>query len=95
MFAKLDEEKLGRYFWPAKAGALAATGRGQEAKQAVERALKAYPDITVEGTANDPSISDSERRRFVETMRLAGFPLCANAEALAAIAKPHRLPQCQ
>jgi len=95
MFEKVDEEKLGLFFWPLKAGALAATGRTEEAKQAVERALKAYPQLSVESTVNDPSLNEAERRRVTETMRLAGFPLCATAEALAAIEKAVRLPECR
>ena len=95
MLERLDEENLGPFFWQLKAGALAATGRREEAKQAVERALKAFPNMTVEGTANDPSVSEGERQRLVEPMRLAGFPLCATPEALAAIANPISLPECR
>jgi hypothetical protein len=31
----------------------------------------------------------------METMPLAGFPACAKPEALAKLAKPLRLPECE
>ncbi|WP_292599508.1 hypothetical protein [Mesorhizobium sp.] len=39
-------------------------------------------------------MNDAERQRFIETMRLAGFPACAKPEALAKIEKPLRLQEC-
>jgi hypothetical protein len=40
-------------------------------------------------------MSTTERARFIETMPLADFPPCAKPEALAKLAKPVRLPQCE
>ena len=41
-----------------------------------------------------PATATAERRRFVETMRLAGFPPCAGPEGLANAEAPLRLPEC-
>lgn len=56
------------------------------------RKPKQDPNLTIEGVANEPGYSDAERQRFIETMRLAGFPTCAKPETLAKLAKPLRLP---
>ncbi|TIO52598.1 MAG: adenylate/guanylate cyclase domain-containing protein, partial [Mesorhizobium sp.] len=53
------------------------------------------PELTVEGMVNEYSLSKTERGRFIETMPLAGFPLCAKPEALVELAKPVRLPECE
>ena len=57
------------------------------------RARAAYP-MSIELIANEPGWSDAEHRRFVETMRLAGFPPCADAATLAEFGTPRRLPEC-
>ena len=95
MMDQVDASNLGTWLWPYRAGALASVGRTAEAKKAVEDALKLFPELTIEGTANEPGYNDAERHRLVETMRLAGFPLCAKPEALAKIENPLRLPECQ
>ena len=95
MMDRLETKTLGTWLWPYRAGALAALGRKAEAKAAVQEALKWYPNITIEGTTNEPGYSESERERLTETMRLAGFPPCAKPGALAKIDKPRRLPECQ
>ena len=95
MMDRLETKTLGTWLWPYRAGAFAALGRDVEAKAAVQEALKWYPDITIEGTTNEPGYSAAERKRLTETMRLAGFPPCAKPEALAKIEKPLRLPECQ
>jgi hypothetical protein len=76
------------------AASLAALGRAEEANAAVKDALARFPDLTIEGFANQPGFSDAERRKFLETMTAAGFPPCAATEKLAGNAKPIRLPQC-
>jgi DNA-binding winged helix-turn-helix (wHTH) protein/TolB-like protein len=78
-----------------RAAALAATGRTDAAHAAVTEAQAAYPEPTIERMANAPGYGDAERRRFVETMRLAGFPACADAGTPAEIEKPVRLPECE
>ncbi|NGO55748.1 hypothetical protein G6N73_32825 [Mesorhizobium camelthorni] len=37
----------------------------------------------------------AEHQRHIQTMRLAGFPACAKPGALAKLAKPLRLPECE
>jgi tetratricopeptide (TPR) repeat protein len=81
--------------WAMRAGALAATGRAEEAKTSVRKALERHLDLTIEGMANQPGFNDAERQRLIDTMRLASFPLCAKPEALAEIDNPLRLPECQ
>ena len=78
-----------------RSGSFAALGRTDEANTSVRQALKRYPDLTVEGWFNEFSLSKTQRGRFIETMPLAGFPLCAKPEALAEISKPVRLPECE
>lgn len=95
MMDRLKADNYGTWLWPYRAGALAALGRDAEAKVAVREALKWYPDITIEGTMNEPGYSQAEKMRLSETMRLAGFPPCAKPEALAKIERPLRLPECQ
>jgi TolB-like protein/Flp pilus assembly protein TadD len=82
--------------WVMRAGALAALGRVEEANTWVTEALRARPDLTVEIMSNDPSYNEVEHRRFVETMRLAGFPLCSTFKELETLRKkPVRLPECE
>lgn len=95
MMGRIEKKTLGTWLWPFRAGSFAALGRAEEAKAAVKEALAWYPDLTIEGTVNEPGYSDAERKRVTETMRLAGFPPCAKPEALAKIDKPRRLPECQ
>ena len=74
---------------------LGALGRTDEAKASVRETLKQHPDLTVEGMINESGLSTMERNRFMETMPLAGFPACAKPEALAKLAKPVRLAECE
>ena len=95
MMDRIETRNLGTWLYPYRAGALASVGRTAEAKKTVEDALKLFPDLTIEGTANEPGYNDAEKKRLIETMRLAGFPPCAKPEALAKIEKPLRLPECK
>ena len=80
--------------WAYRPAALAAVGRTAEAKASVAEALKWFPNLTIEGFVNFPGTNENDRRRLIETMRLAGFPACAKPEALAGFEKPVRLPEC-
>jgi TolB-like protein/DNA-binding SARP family transcriptional activator len=80
--------------WAMRPSALASTGRTDEAKIWVQKALERHPDLTIEGIANEPGYNSAERQRFIDGMRLAGFPPCAKPEALAKIEQPVRLPEC-
>ena len=73
----------------------AALDRIGETNASVRETLKRYPDLTVEGMVNEFRLSKTERGRFIETMPPAGFPLCAKPKALAELAKPVRLPECE
>ncbi len=95
MMDRLTPDNYKRITWAMRAGALAARGRAEEAKTSVRKALERHPDLTIEAIANEPGYSDAERQRFIDTMRLAGFPPCAEPEALAKIEKPLRLPECE
>jgi DNA-binding winged helix-turn-helix (wHTH) protein/TolB-like protein/Tfp pilus assembly protein PilF len=81
--------------WAMHPAALATLGRSEEAAAWVEKAAAARPDLTIEAIANQPGYGDAERRRLVETMRLAGFPACATPEARAKFEKAVRLPECE
>ena len=91
---RMGPENYGRRMWAYRPAALAATSRTPEAKAALTEALKWFPDLTIEGFVNIPDTNENDRRRLIETMRLAGFPPCAKPEALAGFVKPVRLPEC-
>ena len=84
-----------RWTWVVRSSSLAALGRADEAKASATEALKQHPEVTVESMINEPGLSAIERNRFIETMPLAGFPACARPEALANLAKPVRLLECE
>ena len=91
---QMGPENYGRRMWVYRPAALAAIGRTAEAKTALAEALKWFPDLTIEGFVSLPDTNENDRRRLIETMRLAGFPPCAKPEALARFEKPVRLPEC-
>jgi TolB-like protein/DNA-binding SARP family transcriptional activator len=95
MMGRMTPDNYSLHTWAERAGALAALGRTEEARTWVRRARERHPDLTIEGMANEPGFSDAERQRFIDTMRLAGFPPCATPDALAEIDKPMRLPECE
>jgi hypothetical protein len=94
MMERLTPDNHTLMAWAMRPAALAAVGRRGEAAAWVEKAVAARSDLTIEAIANESGYGDVERRRLVETMRLAGFPPCATPEALAELAKPVRLPDC-
>jgi TolB-like protein/class 3 adenylate cyclase/Tfp pilus assembly protein PilF len=95
MFERLGIEKHNRWSWAAHAGALAAAERRAEAAALVDRAMAAHPELSIELIANEPGWSDAEHQRFIETMRLAGFPACAKPETLKHLENPLRLAECK
>ena len=95
MIDRLTPDNYWRVTWVMHPSALAAIGRVDEAKTWVQKALVRHPELTIEGWANEPVFNDAERQRFIDTMRLAGFPPCAKPEALAKIERPLRLPECE
>ena len=94
MMGRLAPENYGIWEWTYRPAALAAVGRTPEAKTLISEALKSFPDLTIEGRVNEPAYTDADRKRLIETMRIAGFPPCARPELLAKIDKPMRLPEC-
>ncbi len=71
------------------AAALAAAGRRDEAAALRRAGARGLSRAQHRGDRERrPGWSEAEHRRFVETMRLAGFPPCAAPEALAEIAQP-------
>jgi tetratricopeptide (TPR) repeat protein len=92
--ARQSPESRGKYDWVIRAASYAAHGEFDKAKAAASEALEHHPDITAEGFTNDPAMTDREREKLVETMRDAGFPVCATQEQLAGSEKPIRLPEC-
>ncbi len=75
------------------AAALAAVGRPHEAAATAAEALAAVPEFSIQTLANAPGLGEAERRRLIETMRLAGLPPCAGPEAPQR-SYPLRLPEC-
>ncbi|PSS64566.1 adenylate/guanylate cyclase domain-containing protein [Ensifer sp. NM-2] len=95
MLERMTPNNYQKWTWVVRSSSLAALGRTDEANASVIEALKQHPDLTVESMINEPGLSTVERSRFIETMPLAGFPACAKPEALAKLAKPVRLPECE
>jgi TolB-like protein len=87
-------ENYTKQAWAERAGSLAALGRTAEAQATVKKALQQFPDLTVEGIANNPGFSATERQRYIDILPAAGIPLCATSEALAGVTNPVRLPEC-
>jgi DNA-binding winged helix-turn-helix (wHTH) protein/TolB-like protein/tetratricopeptide (TPR) repeat protein len=77
MIERLPEEAATPALTVIYAAALAAGGRRGEAAAAAAAALAADPGLSIEDVIADPGWGQGERRRLVETMRLAGFPACA------------------
>ncbi len=93
MQARMRPDNYGRWVWTLRPASLAAAGRVDEARSQARQALERFPDLTIEGFASSYPTA-AERKRLVETMRLAGFPPCARPEALAKFEDPVRLPEC-
>ena len=94
MIARLTPENYWRDTWAFRAGSLAALGRVDEAQVISKEAAVARPDLNIEVLINDPGYGDIEHKRFLETLRPAGFSACAAADVLAKLEKPLRLPEC-
>ncbi|MGL4962769.1 MAG: adenylate/guanylate cyclase domain-containing protein [Inquilinus sp.] len=96
MLERMTPNNYQKWVWVVRSSSLAGLGRIEEAKTSVVEALKRHPDLTVESIINEPGMSAAQRRRFMETMPLAGFPACAKTGALAKLASPPvRLPECE
>ena len=95
MLERMTPNNYDEWMWVVRSSSLAALGRIDEANASVRETLKQHPDLTVESIINESGLSTTERSRFIETMPLAGFPACAKPEALAKLAKPVRLPECE
>jgi TolB-like protein/Tfp pilus assembly protein PilF len=77
-----------------EAGALAGLDRLAEANAVVKKALTWFPDISIEAQIGRPDFIEHERQRFIETMRKAGFPICANEKVLKESPNLIRMPEC-
>ena len=95
MLERMTPNNYQKWTWVVRSSSLAALGRTDEAHASAMETLKQHPEVTVESMISEPGLSIIERNRFLETMPLAGFPACAKPEALANLAKPVRLPECE
>ncbi len=92
---RLPKDNYLLFSWVLRAASYAALDRAPEAKAALSDALAHFPDLTIEEIAGGPGNSDAERNRWIETMRAAGFPVCAKSETLAKNTQLTRLPECE
>ena len=77
-----------------RAAALGALGRAAEARRAVELALAHNPGLSAEAFAAGYATTADQQERLIETMRAAGFPVCATgAEPVLRSDRP-RLAEC-
>ena len=95
MLERMTPNNYQKWTWVVRSSSLAALGRTDEAYASAMETLKQHPEVTVESMISEPGLSMIERNRFIETMPLAGFPACSKPEALAKLAKPVRLPECE
>jgi tetratricopeptide (TPR) repeat protein len=91
---RIPKDKYQLYSWVLRAASYAALGASEEAKSALADALTRYPDLTIERFIGTPDWSDIDRKRLNETMRVAGFPVCAKPETLVKNPQLARLPEC-
>jgi TolB-like protein/class 3 adenylate cyclase len=77
-----------------RAGSLAALDRNEEAKAAVASALARFPDMSIEGVTDDPSMNARELDHMVALTRKAGVPPCAPEAKRADLWEKARLPEC-
>lgn len=94
MLDRLSPEAYSSWRWAVKAGSQAALGRSEEAAETVRQALQFFPDLTIEGLIDNIGLTDVEMDRWIETMRVAGFPACAPAEERGEIGSQYRLSEC-
>jgi tetratricopeptide (TPR) repeat protein len=94
MLERMPPDSYQMGIWALRGGSLASLGQTADAKKSVEEALKRHPKLTIEAMANEPGYSEAEHQTFIRTMRLAGFPPCAQPDELARVANPVRLPEC-
>lgn len=78
------------------AASYAFLGRAREAEASKAVFLAKFPSVTAEAWLNQGFVfgRQQEQDLFIESFRKLGLPMCANAEELAKVAKPVRLPEC-
>ena len=94
MLDRVPRETYKRNDFVYRAAALGGLGRTEEARAAVAETLARFPHVTVEWGAWWFGLHETEYRRLVETMRAAGFPLCATGEDVKSTPDMKRLPEC-
>jgi TolB-like protein/DNA-binding winged helix-turn-helix (wHTH) protein len=94
MIDRLPADALTPALRVMQASALAAVGRRDQAAATVAAAVAAVPGLSIETIASAPRFGAAERRRLIDTMRLAGFPPCAAPQALQRMSASVRLPEC-
>ncbi len=94
LFDRMPREAYTPSTWVYRAATLGMLGDTERARDAVADALTATPDLTIEAFAHTHGSNEAQRRRLIETMRAANFPVCAGAAVIAASPGLHRLPEC-
>lgn len=90
----VPKEAYLRHDFVYRAATLAALGRMDEARAAVAETLARFPQVTVEWGAWWYGLAPLDYRRLDETMRKAGFPVCASAEDVKSRPDFKPLPEC-
>jgi TolB-like protein len=94
MLERVPRETYKRNDLVYRAAALGGLGRADEARAAVAETLARFPRVTVEWGAWWFGLHETEYRRLVETMRAAGFPVCAARDVIQSTPEMKRLPEC-
>lgn len=76
------------------AAALAMLGRVDEAKPLVQEGVKRHPDLNADVWTHQIGYSKDELDRFAQTIRAAGFSICATPEQIAKMIELKRQPEC-
>ena len=93
----LPSEQRNAFINTPLAGSYAVLGQERRAAKAADEIRNADPSFSVEkALATSWQFSrDQERQLFVEALRRAGLPVCADVSALADLPAGNRLPDCE
>ncbi|MFO1047258.1 MAG: FlgO family outer membrane protein [Geminicoccaceae bacterium] len=94
MFNRMPADTYTANGYVYRAATLGGLGDTDGAKRAVADATSRLPEISIETFVTHQASNPAERERLIETMRAAGFPVCAAPASLAEDPGLQRLPEC-
>lgn len=94
LFDRMPADAYAPVTFVYRAATLGGLGETVAAKQAVTDAAARAPELSIEAFVADHASNSSERERLIDTMRAAGFAVCASAAALGTRPDLPRLTEC-